>query len=76
MIACALAEKPGGGAPVESNAKKAAFLREAVRATEAPAAVHAVRMADFVESRAGKVDIVTARAVSPLKLLAAGLSAC
>jgi 16S rRNA (guanine527-N7)-methyltransferase len=54
---------------VESSTKKAAFLREAVAATEAPALVHAVRMEKFVESFAAKADIVTARAVSPLSSL-------
>ena len=54
---------------VESNARKAAFLREAVAATGSPAVVHAVRMEKFVESFAGRADIVTARAVSALSLL-------
>jgi 16S rRNA (guanine527-N7)-methyltransferase len=54
---------------VESNAKKAAFLREAVAATGSPAVVHAVRMEKFVETFADRPDIVTARAVSPLSLL-------
>jgi 16S rRNA (guanine527-N7)-methyltransferase len=54
---------------VESNAKKAAFLREAVTATGSPAVVHAVRMEKFVETFADRPDIVTARAVSPLNLL-------
>ena len=35
---------------VESNAKKAAFLREAVRVTGAPAEVHPTRIENFVES--------------------------
>ena len=54
---------------VESSTRKAAFLREALAATESPAIVHAVRMEKFVESFAGGADIVTARAVSPLSLL-------
>jgi 16S rRNA (guanine527-N7)-methyltransferase len=70
VMACAL----GGAAAaqvhlVESNARKAAFLRAAVAATESPAVVHAVRMEKFVESFAGRPDIVTARAVSPLSSL-------
>jgi 16S rRNA (guanine527-N7)-methyltransferase len=70
VIACALADTRGAQVHlVESNAKKAAFLREAVRVTGAPAAVHAVRIEKFVESFAGKADIVTARALAPLKLL-------
>jgi len=66
-IACALAEQ--GSAEVhliESNKKKAAFLREAVRITGAPAIVHAVRIADFCQSFRGALDAVTARALVPL----------
>ncbi|HEY6255209.1 MAG TPA: RsmG family class I SAM-dependent methyltransferase [Xanthobacteraceae bacterium] len=70
VIACALSGTAGALVHlVESNAKRAAFLRAAVAATESPAIVHAVRMENFVEIFAGKADIVTARAVSPLSLL-------
>ena len=70
VIACALAETAGARVHlVESNAKKAAFLRAAAAATESPAVVHAMRMENFVESFAGAPDIVTARAVSPLSSL-------
>jgi len=70
VIACALYGREGRLVHlVESNTKKAAFLREAVAATESPAVVHAVRMEKFVESFAGRADIVSARAVSPLSLL-------
>jgi 16S rRNA (guanine527-N7)-methyltransferase len=69
-IACALSGTAGTQVHlVESNARKAAFLRAAVAATESPAIVHAVRMEKFVESFAGQPDIVTARAVSPLSSL-------
>jgi 16S rRNA (guanine527-N7)-methyltransferase len=73
VIACALADKPGARVHlVESSTKKAAFLREAVRASGAPAEVHAVRIEDFVENLAMPVDVVTARALAPLvRLLAA-----
>ena len=41
VLACALAETPGANVHlVERNAKKAAFLREAVRITSAAATVH------------------------------------
>ena len=41
VLACALAETPGANVHlVERNAKKAAFLREAVRVTSAAATVH------------------------------------
>src|SRR6201999_2815612 len=44
VLACALAEVPGATVHlVESNNKKAAFLREAARVTGAPAIIHAVR---------------------------------
>jgi 16S rRNA (guanine527-N7)-methyltransferase len=70
VIACALHGAAGRLVHlIESNTKKAAFLREAAAATESPAVVHAVRMEKFVESFTGRADIVTARAVSPLSLL-------
>jgi 16S rRNA (guanine527-N7)-methyltransferase len=70
VLACALAEKPGARVHlVERSTKKAAFLREAVHATGAPAEVHAVRLEDFVENLAAPVDVVTARALAPLAAL-------
>ena len=67
IIACALAETPGARVHlVESNAKKAAFLREAARIADAPAEVHATRIVDFVENLAAPVDVVSARALAPL----------
>ena len=66
-IASALADRPGARVHlVESNAKKAAFLREAARVAGAPAHVHVVRIEDFVENFASPVDVVTARALAPL----------
>ncbi len=66
-IACALAETAGARVHlVESNGKKAAFLREAGRATGAPAIVHAVKIEDFVENPPEPIQIVTARALAPL----------
>jgi 16S rRNA (guanine527-N7)-methyltransferase len=54
----------------ESNGKKAAFLREAIRNTGAPATVHQIR----IELLAGdvnrpKVQVVLARALAPLPRL-------
>ena len=70
VIACALADKPGAKVHlVESNGKKVAFLREAVRATGAPAIVHLERAEKFGESCAEPVHVVTARALAPLKTL-------
>ena len=54
------------------NGKKATFLREAARATGAPAVIHHVRIVDFADNLPGPIEIVTARALAPLvKLLAA-----
>jgi 16S rRNA (guanine527-N7)-methyltransferase len=70
VIAAALAGKPGAVVHlVESNAKKAAFLREAQRLTGAPAIVHTARAEDFAERCHEAVDAVTARALAPLKSL-------
>ena len=55
---------------VESNTKKAAFLREATRLTGARATVHDTRIesVDSVALQDG-VDVVTARALAPLARL-------
>jgi 16S rRNA (guanine527-N7)-methyltransferase len=72
VIACALADIDGTRVHlVESNGKKAAFLREAVRVTGAPANVHTVRVSDFVENAPEPIDVVTARALAPLPELLA-----
>ena len=69
-IACALAGRPGAMVHlVESNGKKAAFLREAVRVTGVPAKVHQERAENFGESCRETVHAVTARALAPLKTL-------
>jgi len=54
---------------IETNGKKAAFLREAVRATGAGAVVHHERAERFGETCAENVHVVTARALAPLKTL-------
>jgi 16S rRNA (guanine527-N7)-methyltransferase len=67
ILACALAETPGARVHlVESNSKKAAFLREAARVTGAPAEIHPVRVVDFVDNLRDSVEVVTARALAPL----------
>ena len=69
-VACALADQPGAKIHlIESNGKKAAFLREAVRVVGAPAVVHQERAEKFGESCAETMDAVTARALAPLKIL-------
>jgi len=72
VIACALADTPGAQVHlIESNGKKAGFLREAARITGAAAAIHAERIAEFVKHAPEHIDVVTARALAPLnKLLA------
>jgi len=69
-IACALSGKPGAMVHlIESVGKKAMFLREAVRVTGVPAQVHQERAEKFAETCAETVHAVTARALSPLKVL-------
>jgi 16S rRNA (guanine527-N7)-methyltransferase len=59
---------------VETNTKNIAFLREAVRATGAPAIVHAGKIEDFAARSPESIEVVVARALAPLpKLL--GLAA-
>ena len=72
VVACALAATAGAEVHlVESNARKASFLREAARVTGAPAVIHAERIADFAEHAPERLDVITARALAPLgKLLA------
>ncbi len=70
VLACALAETPGAMVYlVERNAKKAAFLREALRVTEAPGLVHLSDIGDIVDRFASRPDCVTARALAPLNQL-------
>nr|WP_316166467.1 MULTISPECIES: 16S rRNA (guanine(527)-N(7))-methyltransferase RsmG [unclassified Bradyrhizobium] len=70
VLACALAERDGAQVHlVERNAKKAAFLREAIRVTGAPGIVHLSEIGDIVEKWGGRVDCVTARALAPLHQL-------
>lgn len=69
-VACTLAEKPGAHVHlVESNGKKASFLREAVRVTGIPATVHHESAEKFGDSFRQPVDVVSARALAPLNLL-------
>jgi 16S rRNA (guanine527-N7)-methyltransferase len=68
VIACALAGE-GEVHLVESNQKKASFLREAARTLSLPAIVHARRIEDFVTANTVRFDVVTARALAPLDKL-------
>jgi 16S rRNA (guanine527-N7)-methyltransferase len=70
VLACGMADTPGAMVHlVERNAKKAAFLREALRITGAAGTVHLTDIGDYVDSFSGPVDCVTARAVAPLHQL-------
>lgn len=70
VLACALADVPGAAIHlVERNAKKAAFLREALRVTGGAGTVHLRDIGDYVDSVEDAVDCVTARAVAPLQML-------
>ncbi len=54
---------------VESNAKKAAFLRAAIRETGVNAAVANERIEVHAAKMAGRADVVSARALAPLSEL-------
>lgn len=56
---------------IESNARKCAFLREAVRVTGAPAHVHPGRIEAVLPCVPQPVEIVTSRALAPLPNLLA-----
>jgi 16S rRNA (guanine527-N7)-methyltransferase len=69
-IGCAMTGRPGAKVHlVESVGKKANFLREAVQMTGIPGDVHQIRAENFGDSIGDKIDVVTARALSPLKTL-------
>lgn len=69
VMAVLLAERPGATIElVESNHKKAAFLRTVLGALGAPATVHVCRIEQGF-SRVAMPEIVTARALAPLPLL-------
>lgn len=69
VLACALAERGGRVDLVERIAKKAAFLREALRVTGASGEVYPKDIGDYVDSSPARPDCVTARALAPLHLL-------
>ena len=69
VLACALADRGGRVDLVERIAKKAAFLREALRVTGASGEVYPKDIGDYVDSSPARPDCVTARALAPLHLL-------
>jgi 16S rRNA (guanine527-N7)-methyltransferase len=56
---------------IESNQRKCAFLRQAVRQTRAPATVHQGRAEALLADWPVPIDCITARAVAPLGRLLA-----
>lgn len=72
VLACQLAERSDGSIIhlVESNMKKAAFLRHVAVGLGLPAIVHDRRIEDVVGGLI-KIDVVTARALAPLDTLLA-----
>jgi len=69
IVAILLLDRPGGTIElVESNNKKAAFLKSVLAAVNAPARVHVCRIED-APGRVEMPDIVTARALAPLPRL-------
>ena len=72
VVACVLADAPAPGTLVtlvETNAKKVAFLREAIRETGAPAEVLDASI-DDVALQPVHYEVVTARAFAPLLRIA------
>jgi 16S rRNA (guanine527-N7)-methyltransferase len=69
VLAIIEAEKGGAVHLVESDAKKGAFLREAIRTTSAPATVHQGRIEVLLPQLNAPIDILTARALAPLNRL-------
>jgi 16S rRNA (guanine527-N7)-methyltransferase len=69
VIAIQLTDIPGAAVHlIESDLRKCAFLREAVRLTGAAASVHPQRVETVEPASVGPVDAVTARAFAPLPL--------
>lgn len=69
VIAILVGERGGHVHLVESDTRKAAFLREAIRSTAATATVHQGRIEAVLADWSTDVDLVTARALAPLPRL-------
>ncbi len=66
VVAITVADRPDARVHlIESDTRKAAFLREAARITDTPATVHNERIESAAE-RIGTTDVVTARALAPM----------
>jgi 16S rRNA (guanine527-N7)-methyltransferase len=69
VVAILLRDRPGASVDlVESNAKKAAFLKTVLGESQAPARVHVTRIEAF-SGGIGTIEIVTARALAELRVL-------
>ena len=67
VIAIKLADERGALVHlIESDRRKCAFLREAARATDAPAIVHRGRIEEILPGFNEPIEAVTARALAPL----------
>jgi 16S rRNA (guanine527-N7)-methyltransferase len=67
VIALLLKARPGAAVHlIESDQRKAAFLRAVSRETQAPTTIHVGRIEDVLPPLAGSVAGVTARALAPL----------
>ncbi|MBW8618030.1 MAG: 16S rRNA (guanine(527)-N(7))-methyltransferase RsmG [Hyphomicrobiales bacterium] len=72
VLACLFADRSGFEVHlVESNGRKAAFLREVSRALELPVYVHDKRIEDALDALSFRIDVLTARALAPLSELVA-----
>lgn len=70
VVACVLAERPGGDVTlIESDTRKAAFLREAARIAELPVTVLPARIEQVAPKIAAGVEVVSARALAALPKL-------
>ncbi len=71
VTALLLKSRPGAVVHlIESDQRKASFLRAVSRETEAPAIVHPERIEAALPKLAGQIDGVSARALAPLSRLA------
>jgi len=71
VLACALADRPGACVHlIDNNVRRAAFLREVIRALKISAIVHCERIEEFISHGAKPPDVITARALAPLDRLA------
>lgn len=67
VVAIALKEKSGAKVHlIESDQRKAAFLREAVRTLDLPAMIHVKRIEEVPSETLPGLEIVTARALAPM----------